>query len=56
VTANAKRFVAANAASPVVAGIAKGKGGEGAVYILADGKRFELSREECESVVPRWAL
>jgi hypothetical protein len=52
---NAQTFVAANFLSPVIEGTVKGEGGEGAVYTLQDGRRFELSADECKAVgLPRW--
>jgi hypothetical protein len=55
---NLERFKLANAQSPVVAGSAKGTGGQGAIYVLADGTSFDLSAEECAALTggPRWDL
>lgn len=52
-TEKAKRFIAANANSPVVSGSAKPEGG--ARYRLRDGKVFVLTLAECRSMpMPKW--
>lgn len=57
ITENAKAFLAANKRSPVIAGTAIGRGGEGCHYELQSGKVFTLSRDECEQIgMPRWKL
>lgn len=54
---NAAAFIAANKRSPVVSGAAIGQGGEGAIYVLQNGREFRLSRADCEAVgMPRWKL
>lgn len=58
----AERFIEANTISPVISGYAKGAGGEGGVFTLADGSRWNLSAKDCEEVMsvpgdyPRWHI
>jgi hypothetical protein len=58
-TEKAKRFIAANAESPVVYGSAQGPAGKptGCYYRLANGQTFRLTSAECGQVgMPRWKL
>ena len=57
-TPKAKLFAAANAKSPVVSGRVASNEGGGAIYWLENGKRFVLSKEDCQSLggPPRWKL
>lgn len=47
-------FKQANARCGVVSGHAIGRGGEGATYVLSNGKVFTLTADECRQVTPRW--
>lgn len=53
-------FIKANDESFVMRGYAKGKGGEGAVCTLYNGKRFNLSSKACEQLAelgyPKWGF
>ena len=56
-TPNLQSFVQAQRTYPVVKGRCIGNGGRGAVYTLANGKAFTLSREECAAMpahLPWW--
>lgn len=60
-TLKAKRFVEANAESPVVYGsiiFSKGGNVQGVVYRLEDGRSFTLTVADTRSLpgVPRWAV
>jgi hypothetical protein len=56
-TAPARRFLQANAQSPVVYGSVIGDGGRGVMYRLADGTVWKLTRQDCLHVrQPRWAM
>lgn len=58
-TGKSLQFKRENDVSPVVAGVAKGNGGEGAYYTLENGKRFSLSLQDCldmPSGYPKWRL
>lgn len=55
----AEAFMIANDQSPVVEGYVHGKGGEGGVYILEDGRSFDLSLEEMRKLpetYPDWGF
>lgn len=52
----AYEFIEANKQSPVVEGRVIGRGGQGAVYRLDDGRTFRLSADVCAMVEPRWKL
>jgi len=60
VSTKARKFVEANKRSPVVAGQVISTEHGGAVYTLEDGRRFELTRDECREAhkmtgdLPRW--
>jgi len=55
-TENGKRFVVANAMSPVISGAVIGRGGKGCIYTLANGQEFRLSSDDCKEIgKPRWA-
>jgi ribosomal protein L24E len=55
-SSNAAAFVAANKRSAVVFGAAIGQGGQGAIYVLRNGKSFRLTADECAAIgMPRWA-
>lgn len=55
-TLKAATFMRANATSPVISGrVASPEGG--AIYILDDGQRFLLTRDDCRSMSdPNWKL
>ena len=51
----AAEFIAANKRSRVVSGHAVAGGGQGAHYVLANGRSFDLTVEDCAAVAPiRW--
>lgn len=55
-TAAARKFLKANARSPVVYCGVVGNGGRGAIYRLADGSVWKLNRLDCLEVRnPRFA-
>ena len=58
---NAKHFIEANKASPVISGAAlepdPNRPPRGASYTLKDGRYFMLSVQDCRDVgMPRWDL
>ena len=56
-TKKAAKFIKANDESRVMSGSAKGRGGEGGTYRLLDGRVFELSLEDMQSLpkgYPKW--
>lgn len=59
-TRRAQHFIAANALSPVVYASVIGRGGQGAVYRLANDMAFTLTADDCRALTlagaePRWA-
>jgi hypothetical protein len=56
-TRNVLEFLEANKKSPVIKGIAVSGGGRGSRYILKNGKKFILNREECAMIgCPKWDI
>ena len=58
-TRRAREFLAANKVSPIVDGGVIGSGGRGAMYRLADDRRFTLGRADCLDLPAhqlRWAI
>lgn len=59
-TKRAEAFMTANDESPVVEGWANGPPRFGGGYKLRDGRRFDLSLEDCRSLAPnsypRWDI
>lgn len=51
---NLENFIAANKRSAVVSGSVIGNGGEGAHYVLNNGKSFTLTAAECRQTLIRW--
>lgn len=60
IQSEARAFMAANDQSPVVEGWAHNAdngGGQGGVYVLDDGRRFDLSSDVCRALpegYPKW--
>lgn len=58
-TKRAEEFMKANDKSIVIAGQAHGNGGKGGIYTLANGRKFDLSLEDCQSLpdeYPNWGF
>lgn len=51
---NVESFKRENAKSPVISASVHGHGGAGSYYLLANGRGFDLTAEECAQVSPIW--